>query len=62
MSQLGCGFEEGLVRARTVDLRREKRACEAAVFGKREINEEERCVLKVEQRLNEMCLMVAAPT
>jgi len=43
VSQLGCGFEEGLVRIRTVDLRREKRACEVAVFGKREINEGERC-------------------
>ena len=59
MSQLGCGFEEGLVQTRTVDLRREKRACEAVVFGKREINEGKRCVLKVEQRLNKRCLMVA---
>jgi len=59
---LGFGFEEGLVQTRTVDLRREKRACEAAVFGKRESDEGERYVLKVEQRLNERRLMAAAPT
>ena len=62
MSRLGFGFEEGLVRTRTVDLRREKGACEAAVFGKRESNEGERYVLKVKQRLTERRLMAAAPT
>jgi len=59
---LGFGFKEGLVRTRTVDLRRKERACEAAVFRKRESNEGERYVLKIEQRLNERRLMAAAPT
>jgi len=65
VSRLGLGFEEYLIEQGRLILGERRERARRLFLQFREVgenNEGERCVLKVEQRLNKGCLMVATPT